>query len=657
VTERDVNSHLDRCTVSMSLDDEDSASAEGQDDRARRKNKSKDAEQKEDRSDKGDRVFREKAAKSKEMPHKHPAKTKKDNPLVLIRRNETEPHHSLGTKLGFDRRTKRVNQSIEMQVKAFSKLSPEKGNSPFASTSPAKKDGAQNIFAHMMKRSAALFSKSENVARQRFHLHNIDGFVTWTSEDDEENFSECKPTSGGRANGESICIGDSDRDDLKQSTSHGASIPKKKHSFLSSFSDGNLQWSATITIKKPQIVSCQSAAQHIEEYALDGPTERRYDKPDKSLELTISSSIPFPQEGLTRHRLVRVHSRLSVAHLKSCLQKSIRRRAPLPAVRVAMELADKSWGDLIRRLPIIVLEDSTLHPDFPLLVWLMVADSKNYIPPMPLVVRVMQIVFEIAACPRQDDAMSTEFLDKTSCEAQELPELFSLSSPPSSLFPKQCLAISTCETFVRSILLRAQYGGMPCDVKMLQKFSITWLKRFRVQSVPLNILSQLPEISEENIATDESKTELKSEVTSWQHYPKLIHKKARDQSQHLVTSKLVSPFGLNKLNMNDVCTAGIDFHCSSVVDVLLSNPNLVISLREKFSGKKDIKDKIDRDWLSRQIKCCIWECSSGVNHRLPIVPQVENDNEVMMQSVWDNIIKEPFNRFTKSFVNKRLSFQ
>jgi len=41
-----------------------------------------------------------------------------------------------------------------------------------------------------------------------------------------------------------------------------------------------------------------------------------------------------------------------------------------------MELADKSLGDLLRRLPIINLEDSTLHPDFPFLVWLMVAESK-----------------------------------------------------------------------------------------------------------------------------------------------------------------------------------------------------------------------------------------------------------------------------------------
>ena len=41
-----------------------------------------------------------------------------------------------------------------------------------------------------------------------------------------------------------------------------------------------------------------------------------------------------------------------------------------------MELMDKATGELLRRLPIIILEDSTLHPDLPLVVWLMVAESK-----------------------------------------------------------------------------------------------------------------------------------------------------------------------------------------------------------------------------------------------------------------------------------------
>mmetsp|Transcript_34819 Transcript_34819/g.68536 ORF Transcript_34819/g.68536 Transcript_34819/m.68536 type:complete len:379 (-) Transcript_34819:847-1983(-) len=79
---------------------------------------------------------------------------------------------------------------------------------------------------------------------------------------------------------------------------------------------------------------------------------------------------PFP------FRLVVRPSGLSVPVLKSMLQKCVRRRRPMPSVRIAMELAQKSWSDLIRRLPLIVLEDSLLHPDFPLLVWLVVADSR-----------------------------------------------------------------------------------------------------------------------------------------------------------------------------------------------------------------------------------------------------------------------------------------
>jgi len=73
-----------------------------------------------------------------------------------------------------------------------------------------------------------------------------------------------------------------------------------------------------------------------------------------------------------------------------------------------MELADKSLGDLLRRLPIIVLEDSTLHPDFPLLVWLMVAQSKNFYIPLRLLTRVMEIVFEIAACQYSDQSPPDE---------------------------------------------------------------------------------------------------------------------------------------------------------------------------------------------------------------------------------------------------------
>ena len=45
-------------------------------------------------------------------------------------------------------------------------------------------------------------------------------------------------------------------------------------------------------------------------------------------------------------------------------------------MRCALELGCRSWSDLIRRLLVIVIEDGILHPDLPLLVWLMMAEAK-----------------------------------------------------------------------------------------------------------------------------------------------------------------------------------------------------------------------------------------------------------------------------------------
>jgi hypothetical protein len=123
------------------------------------------------------------------------------------------------------------------------------------------------------------------------------------------------------------------------------------------------------------------------------------DHHQKALELTMSSSlISSIIQRIEIMRLFRKHSRLSAN----------------PVYRNQfVELADRSWDDLIRRLPIIMLEDSALHPDFGLLVWLMVAESKGYCPCMLLVRRVMQIVSEVASCARQDATSRDEYMDES----------------------------------------------------------------------------------------------------------------------------------------------------------------------------------------------------------------------------------------------------
>ena len=51
-------------------------------------------------------------------------------------------------------------------------------------------------------------------------------------------------------------------------------------------------------------------------------------------------------------------------------------------------------SELLRRLSIIMLEDAVLHPDLPLVAWLMAAAAKKYAPSLPLVERCLSAVHQ-----------------------------------------------------------------------------------------------------------------------------------------------------------------------------------------------------------------------------------------------------------------------
>lgn len=62
--------------------------------------------------------------------------------------------------------------------------------------------------------------------------------------------------------------------------------------------------------------------------------------------------------------------------VKSCLQKAVRRMNPTLAGKCGRFLCQNSLTDLLRRLPIIIVEDSIVTPALPTIVWMMAADSK-----------------------------------------------------------------------------------------------------------------------------------------------------------------------------------------------------------------------------------------------------------------------------------------
>ena len=157
---------------------------------------------------------------------------------------------------------------------------------PF-SKAEAKTD-APNAFSHMMKQSATVFSNTSNnanIIRHRFHLHNAEGLVTWTSEDDYA--SEKKVDTAG---------------DETNTKEFDNTVPK--------IAAGDIHWSATTTIKK-----VKTAIVAEQKLCTDNSPKNKKETSiidEKELELTISCSVPFSQGDKTL-RLVARHSRLSVS--------------------------------------------------------------------------------------------------------------------------------------------------------------------------------------------------------------------------------------------------------------------------------------------------------------------------------------------------------
>ena len=95
---------------------------------------------------------------------------------------------------------------------------------------------------------------------------------------------------------------------------------------------------------------------------------------------------------------------ISMSVLKSMLQKAVRRKIVMKAIRLTrycmkevhqLQIDDDkhhthqqhdhhegsaSLIDLLRRIPIICLEVSLLHPSYPIIIWLMISCSHGYIP-------------------------------------------------------------------------------------------------------------------------------------------------------------------------------------------------------------------------------------------------------------------------------------
>ena len=203
-----------------------------------------------------------------------------------------------------------------------------------------------------------------------------------------------------------------------------------------------------------------------------------------------------------------------ISILKSMVQKAARRRNMSAVVRLSIELSKNDLTEFFRRIPIIILEDCLLHPAYPIIIWLMIAVSKGYQPPLFLTAYCIAIIAETTTIDIRDsidiyyNLMPGMISKRTTNESEVRDDRTSNHSQSHSISPQANASEETSldtnaapvsepvpstydidisklqefapgynRTLVASILLRCSYGGMHGDVILLQRAASVWAYR------------------------------------------------------------------------------------------------------------------------------------------------------------------------------------
>ena len=207
------------------------------------------------------------------------------------------------------------------------------------------------------------------------------------------------------------------------------------------------------------------------------------------------------------------------------------------------------------------------------------------------------------------------------------------------------------------MLLRAQYGGMSGDMKMLHAYVGLWAGRAREAAIPTKVVER---ISQRN-ATPSVQN---SAAMRWWDVPTVIHARARVQSRTHVTQ--LAGQGIEKLSLQDICLAGVDFHCSSVLDHAIADDFVFEACCEKLStisaseGLSPLPTNKGqrREYLVDTLKTCMWNFSSGVNHRRPLLTEAqvdEGEKEAALKSFWDETVAPRVEEYMRTYVADRLA--
>jgi hypothetical protein len=273
-------------------------------------------------------------------------------------------------------------------------------------------------------------------------------------------------------------------------------------------------------------------------------------KTNYQINCMINKSI---EKKIILHKSPIITNKKNASVLKSILQKAVRRKLSNLSVKVSLQMInDGLISDLLRRLTIIIIEDSMLTKYYPTLMFLLVTTTKGYILTKYTIDWILGFVEHLCN--------NFNFLDYYE-KYDFVPSI------------NYVIKNTKSKTIMLMVLFRKSYGCMSGEERLINNCIITWINRFNKNDFMFNIFINEPSFC------------------------------------------LVDSNKIEKLNNTDIIVEGIDFHCCPNILEKLSindermtesaiwycrssiNHRTKISLKHYIDNKKQIdkyKDTYDK---------------------------------------------------------------
>ncbi|KAJ6254457.1 hypothetical protein M0813_12417 [Anaeramoeba flamelloides] len=193
--------------------------------------------------------------------------------------------------------------------------------------------------------------------------------------------------------------------------------------------------------------------------------------------------------------------------LKSSIQKCVRRMRAESVVRLSLQMMIQDFDAYIRRLPVILVEDSVLdHCGYSFIIWMMVASCNGWKPTRAQIIRVLEIVY-LATLSRYHDHpafnWNQKFINKLitkhlTKDEEVIEEEKDQEKEKQKQKQKETETETETETYkiiqectrkpklnwkqqalLGTFLIRAAYGGREGDQYMFMGAVVTWHHRFQ----------------------------------------------------------------------------------------------------------------------------------------------------------------------------------